>query len=146
MMALFKSFSLMIICDIFSLLILTYLRFSWVGKPILDSSVTSSKLSHTISTLIPQLLIWRATSSSLIDSLVLQINLYIVFHICPRNRHHLNQMACVSFVSKCMVLQLATCTSLQRALTVSKVLPTYLLRSKSWIQAGQFTTTSQKPM
>src|SRR5882724_7783300 len=36
MTALFKSFSLMIIHDVFSLLILTYLQFIQVGKPVLD--------------------------------------------------------------------------------------------------------------
>src|SRR5882724_2480076 len=38
MTALSKSFSLMIICDVFSLLLLTSLLFSQVGKPVLDTS------------------------------------------------------------------------------------------------------------
>ena len=37
MTALFESFSLTIIHDVFSLPILTYLLFSWIRKPILDS-------------------------------------------------------------------------------------------------------------
>jgi len=36
MTALSESLCLTIICDVFSLLILTFLLFSWVGKPILD--------------------------------------------------------------------------------------------------------------
>jgi len=38
MTALFESLSLTIICNIFSLLISTYLLFSQIRKPILDSS------------------------------------------------------------------------------------------------------------
>jgi len=41
MTALSESLSLMIICDIFSLSILTYLLFSWIGKPIIDSGMES---------------------------------------------------------------------------------------------------------
>ena len=37
MTALSESLLPMLICDIFSLLILTYLHFSWVRKPILDT-------------------------------------------------------------------------------------------------------------
>src|SRR5882724_340285 len=41
MTALSESLLLMLICDIFSLSILTYLHFSWVGKPVLDTMLTS---------------------------------------------------------------------------------------------------------
>jgi len=40
MTALFESLSLMIIHDVLSLLILTYLLFSQIGKPILDTRLT----------------------------------------------------------------------------------------------------------
>jgi len=40
---------------------------------------------------IPWLVIWRATLSSLTDSLVLQINSSIISHLLPRNRHQPNQ-------------------------------------------------------
>jgi len=39
MTALFESLLLMLICDVFSLLIPTFLHFSQVGKPILDSII-----------------------------------------------------------------------------------------------------------
>jgi len=54
-------------------------------------------------------------------------------------RHQLNWTSHVSFASEYMALQFSTCTSVRKALTVSMVLQTYLLGSKSWIQAGQFT-------
>jgi len=38
MTALSESFSLMIIRDVFPLMILTFLHFSWVRKPVLDIS------------------------------------------------------------------------------------------------------------
>jgi len=43
MTALSESFSLRIICDVFPLPNSTFLLFSWVGKPVLDT------LSHSIS-------------------------------------------------------------------------------------------------
>src|SRR5882724_5034407 len=46
MTALSESFSLMIICDVFSLLILTSLLFSRVGKPILDNIIELPLLSN----------------------------------------------------------------------------------------------------
>ena len=41
----FESLLLMLIHDVFSLSIPTYLHFSWVGKPILDKSHLPSKLT-----------------------------------------------------------------------------------------------------
>src|SRR5882724_2503144 len=39
MTALSESFSLTIICDVFPLMILTFLHFSQVGKPVLDTHI-----------------------------------------------------------------------------------------------------------
>src|SRR5882724_6021836 len=99
------------------------------------SSVTSSELSHTISTL-DSMACNMEGHVKLIDRLFIPSDLSIVFHICLRNRHQPNQMSCVSFESEYMVLQLATHTSVRKALTLSKVLPMYLLRSKCLIQSG----------
>src|SRR5882724_7580640 len=81
---------------------------------------------------IPQLVIWRATLSSLTDSLVILIDSSIISHNLLRNRCWPNQTFRVSFASKCMVLQLAICTSVKRAPMLSKVLLKYLLGSKKF--------------
>src|SRR5882724_3010326 len=96
--------------------------------------------SHTqFSHWIRQLAIWRDTLSSSIYSLIPQTDSFIESHIYPRSRHWLNQTFCVSFVSRCMDFQFSTLTSVKRTLTVSKVLPTYIVKSKNRIQAGQLT-------
>src|SRR5882724_1849666 len=97
------------------------------GSSYLPSSHT--QFSHWI----PQLAIQRDMLSSSIDSLIPQTDSFIESHICPRSRHQPNQTSCVSFASGCMAFQFATLTFVKRTLIVSKVLPTYLVKSKNRI-------------
>jgi len=55
MTALFKRFSLIIMLDVFSLLILTYFQFSRVGKPILDNKPLHIFLQHGLPESLPHI-------------------------------------------------------------------------------------------
>jgi len=107
-------------------------------------SLSQEAFSHLPSSLtwfthwIPWLVIQRAMLSSLTDPLVLPINSFTIFDILLRNRHQPNWTSCVSSASECTASQSATLTSVKGILTVPKVLPTYLLGSKSREQAGCF--------
>jgi len=52
MTALFENLSLMIICDVFSLSISTYLLFSQISKPILDSGALHSAADRVATDLV----------------------------------------------------------------------------------------------
>src|SRR5882724_13430130 len=82
-------------------------------------------LSHWI----PQLVIWRDTLSSSIDSLTLQIDSSIESHIHLRSRHQLSRTSHVSFASGCMASQFAILNFVKRTPTVSRFLPTDLVES-----------------
>jgi len=100
---------------------------------------TSSKLPHTIS-ILDSMTCNMEGHMKLIDRLSSPSDQLIhVSHICLSKRHWPNWTSCGSFASEYTALQFSTLTSVKKAHTVSKVLPTYLLRSKSWIQAGWFT-------